>query len=93
MASKQKVYVDSLPEDCIQIKNYNGSEYANLFFSPSTKKFYQAPAMRYRELQYNERGAVRPIRIDGKPSSIALAALERRFKEELGINQVNDDGQ
>ena len=27
----------------------------------------------------------------GKPSSITLAALERRFKEELGVNHVNDD--
>lgn len=86
MASKQKVYVDSLPEDCVQIKTYNGTEYINLFFSPSTKKLYQAPEMKYRELTVNDKGAVRPIRKDGKATTISLAALERRYKDEVETN-------
>ena len=88
MASKQKVYVDSLPEDSVQIKNYNGKEYANLFFSPSNKKFYQAPAMKFKELKFNERGYARPTANDGTSGTISITSIERHFNDQIGENKV-----
>ena len=83
MASKQKVYVDSLPEDCVQIKNYNGKEYANLFFSPSNKKFYQAPESGYRVLPFNERGYVRPMSLDGTTGTLSVSVVEKKMKDNI----------
>ena len=83
MASKQKVYVDSLPEDCVQIKTYNGKGYTNLFYSPSTKKFYQAPEMKFRELNENARGCVRPMSNDGTTGSMYASVIEKRFHDQI----------
>ena len=83
MSSKQKIYVDSLPEDCVQIKTYNGKEYANLFFSPSTKKFYQAPEPGYRVLPFNERGYVRPMSLDGTSGTLSVSVVEKKMKDEI----------
>ena len=87
MASKQKTYVDSLPEDVIQIESYNGKEYANLFYSPSTKKFYQAPEMKFRELNEGSRGYVRPITKEGSTTQLSATIIEKHFRDKIS-NQM-----
>lgn len=46
------VFVDSLPEDVIQIKDYVYKDttytFENLYYSPSLDLYYQAPKIKYR---------------------------------------------
>lgn len=83
MATKQKNYVESIPEDCIQIESYNGKEYANLFYSPSTKKFYQAPEMKFRELNEGTRGYVRPMTKEGFTTQLSSTIIEKHFRDKM----------
>ena len=84
MASAQKKdYVDSIPEDCIQVESYNGKKYANLFYSPSEKAFYQAPEMKFRRLKINDRGYARPITLEGSAGAISISGLEKHFSDKI----------
>lgn len=44
-------YVEKLPDDCIKIDGYLDHRFENLHYSPSNDKFYQAPRIKYREIQ------------------------------------------
>ena len=75
--SRKVDYVDSIPDDCVRIKQYNGKKYENLFYSPSEDSFYQAPALRFRKLSMSD-GTVRPISDDGAISRITVSTFKKR---------------
>ena len=83
MASRPRNYVDSLPEDCINIKKYNGKEFENLYYSPSEKALYQAPEIKYKKLNQNERGYVRPVTKDGTATQISLTSIEKHLEDVM----------
>ena len=47
-------FVDKLPEDCIRIESYLEHTFENLYYSPSLNTFYQAPKIKYRQLDMDK---------------------------------------
>lgn len=42
------VFIDKLPDDCVQIHSYLGHEFESLYYSPSNDTYYQSPKVKYR---------------------------------------------
>ena len=81
MTTRPRNYVDSLPEDAIPIRKYNGKEFVNLYYSSSEKALYQAPEIRYKKLNQNERGYVRPVTKEGTSTQISLTSIEKHLED------------
>ena len=43
-------WIDNLPEDVVPINEFKNHKFDNLYYSPSTNEFYQAPKLKYRIL-------------------------------------------
>ena len=55
---KQKTHlkwVEKLPDDVIEIKEFKDHKFENLYYSPSTDEFYQAPKMKFRILYKDDK--------------------------------------
>ena len=48
-------WIDELPEDIIQVNEFKNHKFENLYYSPSTNEFYQAPKIKYRILSKDEK--------------------------------------
>ena len=48
-------WVEQLPEDIIKIDEYRDHKFENLYYSPSTDEFYQAPKIKYRILAKDDK--------------------------------------
>ena len=48
-------WVEQLPEDVKKIHEYRNHKFENLFYSPSTGEFYQAPKKKYRILAKDDK--------------------------------------
>ena len=48
-------WVEQLPEDIIKIDEYRDHKFENLYYSPSTGEFYQAPKIKYRILAKDDK--------------------------------------
>ena len=90
MTTRHIDYVESLPDDCIQIKQYNGQKYSFLYYSPNTKSFYQAPALRFRKLNEVD-GVVRPKSDSGVSTRISLRVFEKRRGDEIPDREETSD--
>ena len=48
-------WIDDLPEDVVPINEFKNHKFENLYYSPSTNEFYQAPKLKYRILSKDEK--------------------------------------
>ena len=48
-------WVEQLPEDVKKIHEYRSHKFENLYYSPSTGEFYQAPKIKYRILTKDDK--------------------------------------
>ena len=81
MSSRKLETVTQLPEDVIQIKQYNGRKYDYLFFSPSKNAVYQAPPLEYKKLTINSEGCFRPRTNDKTLTKISIEALKKYISD------------
>ena len=49
-ATSHLVYVSTLPSDAVKIDKYLEHEFQSLYYSPSTKLYYQAPKQKFRQI-------------------------------------------
>lgn len=84
MASRKIEAVSELPEDAIQIKQFKGKQYDELFYSPSEDKFYQGQP-KYKALNINVEGHIRVKTSDDKQVKVTASAL----KEYISDNKAN----
>ena len=41
-------WVEKLPDDVIEVKEFKDHKFDNLYYSPSTNEFYQSPKQKFR---------------------------------------------
>ncbi|CAL6053973.1 Conserved_hypothetical protein [Hexamita inflata] len=50
---KDAIYVDQIPERCIEVTEYNQHRFENYFINPSTYEMYYYNDLQYRQLNLN----------------------------------------
>ena len=82
---KQKTHlkwVEKLPDDAIEIKEFKDHKFDNLYYSPSTNEFYQSPKQKFRILFKDDK----IVRCRSEKSSSARINLEKFMKELVQNN-------
>ena len=77
---KQKTHlkwVEKLPDDAIEIKEFKDHKFDNLYYSPSTNEFYQSPKQKFRILFKDDK----IVRCRSEKSSSARINLEKFMKQ------------
>ena len=73
---KQKTHlkwVEKLPDDTIEIKEFKNYKFDNLYYSPSTDEFYQSPKQKFRILYKDDK----ILRCRSEKSSSSRINLEK----------------
>ena len=82
---KQKTHlkwVEKLPDDAIEIKEFKDHKFDNLYYSPSTNEFYQSPKQKFRILFKDDK----IVRCRSEKSSSARINLEKFMKQLVQNN-------
>ena len=82
---KQKTHlkwVEKLPDDAIEVKEFKDHKFDNLYYSPSTNEFYQSPKQKFRILFKDDK----IVRCRSEKSSSARINLEKFIKELVQNN-------
>ena len=82
---KQKTHlkwVEKLPDDAIEIKEFKYHKFDNLYYSPSTNEFYQSPKQKFRILFKDDK----IVRCRSEKSSSARINLEKFMKQLVQNN-------
>ena len=66
-------WVENLPDDAIEIKEFKDHKFENLYYSPSTDEFYQSPKMKFRILYKDDK----IVRCRSEKSSSTRINLEK----------------
>ena len=77
---KQKTHlkwVEKLPDDVIEVKEFKDHKFDNLYYSPSTNEFYQSPKQKFRILFKDDK----IVRCRSEKSSSARINLEKFMKQ------------
>ena len=77
---KQKTHlkwVEKLPDDAIEVKEFKDHKFDNLYYSPSTNEFYQSPKQKFRILFKDDK----IVRCRSEKSSSARINLEKFMKQ------------
>ena len=77
---KQKTHlkwVEKLPDDVIEIKEFNNYNFDNFYYSPSTNEFYQSPKQKFRILYKDDK----IVRCRSQKSSATRLNLDKFMKE------------
>lgn len=85
LIEKQKTHlkwVEKLPDDAIEIKEFKDHKFDNLYYSPSTNEFYQSPKQKFRILFKDDK----IVRCRSEKSSSARINLEKFMKELVQNN-------
>lgn len=70
-------WVEKLPDDAIEIKEFKDHKFDNLYYSPSTNEFYQSPKQKFRILFKDDK----IVRCRSEKSSSARINLEKFMKQ------------
>lgn len=82
---KQKTHlkwVEKLPDDAIEVKEFKDHKFDNLYYSPSTNEFYQSPKQKFRILFKDDK----IVRCRSEKSSSARINLEKFMKQLVQNN-------
>ncbi len=85
LIEKQKTHlkwVEKLPDDAIEIKEFKDHKFDNLYYSPSTNEFYQSPKQKFRILFKDDK----IVRCRSEKSSSARINLEKFMKQLVQNN-------
>lgn len=80
LIEKQKTHlkwVEKLPDDAIEVKEFKDHKFDNLYYSPSTNEFYQSPKQKFRILFKDDK----IVRCRSEKSSSARINLEKFMKQ------------
>ena len=66
-------WVEKLPDDAIEIKEFKDHKFDNLYYSPSTDEFYQSPKQKFRILYKDDK----IVRCRSEKSSSSRINLEK----------------
>ena len=66
-------WVEKLPDDAIEIKEFKDHKFENLYYSPSTDEFYQSPKQKFRILYKDDK----IVRCRSEKSSSTRINLEK----------------
>lgn len=75
-------WVEKLPDDAIEIKEFKDHKFDNLYYSPSTNEFYQSPKQKFRILFKDDK----IVRCRSEKSSSARINLEKFMKQLVQNN-------
>ena len=82
---KQKTHlkwVEKLPDDVIEVKEFKDHKFDNLYYSPSTNEFYQSPKQKFRILFKDDK----IVRCRSEKSSSARINLDKFMKQLVQNN-------
>ena len=85
LIEKQKTHlkwVEKLPDDAIEVKEFKDHKFDNLYYSPSTNEFYQSPKQQFRILFKDDK----IVRCRSEKSSSARINLEKFMKQLVQNN-------
>ena len=85
LMEKQKSHlkwVEKLPDDAIEIKEFKDHKFDNLYYSPSTNEFYQSPKQKFRILFKDDK----IVRCRSEKSSSARINLDKFMKQLVQNN-------
>ena len=85
LIEKQKTHlkwVEKLPDDAIEVKEFKDHKFDNLYYSPSTNEFYQSPKQKFRILFKDDK----IVRCRSEKSSSARINLEKFMKQLVQNN-------
>lgn len=87
--------VDELPADAIQIKQFKGKKYDELYYSQSEDRFYQRQP-RYKILSSSTEGHISARTIYGKQVRVTANAMKRYAEDIKGLvispqTDIDDD--
>ena len=75
-------WVEKLPDDAIEVKEFKDHKFDNLYYSPSTNEFYQSPKQKFRILFKDDK----IVRCRSEKSSSARINLEKFMKQLVQNN-------